>query len=230
VRCTYCASKKKKCTNVVRSQGSPKKAKGQGKKKAETVEMDEDDEGEEEDVVEVVEESPKSSKGKGILSSLAKGFKRKLADRSPEAAVASESSSRFQMVCVSIPAPPLPHSAYIQLGARASTSSVVSYPTGEMGPPLSSSPSLASFDSHGSGPGRHYEVEHLKLLLSASQEDLRIQQENFDEERKMLQRRLEERDTRYRERAEKERAVYEARIRELENAQQSRGSGSSHRG
>jgi hypothetical protein len=76
-----------------------------------------------------------------------------------------------------------------------------------MGPPISATPSMASFDSLGSGTdsGRDFEVNRLKHLLNASQEDFRLQQQQFAEERERLRRRNAE-----------ERAMYEARIQELE--------------
>jgi hypothetical protein len=66
---------------------------------------------------------------------------------------------------------------------------------------------MASFDSFGSGTdsGRDFEMNRLKLLLNASQEDFRLQQQQFADERERIRRRNEE-----------ERAMYEARIQELE--------------
>jgi hypothetical protein len=167
-----------------------------------------------------------------------KGFKRKQSDLSPEAAIVSKkkSASRFEMVGVLVPPPPQPYANYLQLGSPPGTSSVALSVREPMGPPppLSTSPSLSSFDSSGSGAaygsGQHFRAAHLQILLSTSQEDLRLTREQFDEEREFLRRRHEERERQQRESFEVERAFYESRIVELEKGKRGEGSGASHRG
>jgi len=142
------------------------------------------------DVDEEVETPPKSKgKGSGILGSL-KGFKRTQADRSPEEEVAAPKTRRKfgQLVGVVVPPAPLPHSSYVQFGARSPKlppsipSDSLSIP--DAAPPLSTSPSLSSFESYGSH--RNYEAERLQVLLNASQENLELQAKHFDDERRLL--------------------------------------------
>jgi hypothetical protein len=162
---------------------------------------------------EEIEEITPPKKSSGILGALAKGFKRKQADRSPEDAVVS--SSRSKMVCVLLPVRPRPYSAYQQLDVRPLQPSFSSA-SRDMAPPPphSLSPSLSSFEGQpsGSGGGRNYEIKRYELLLGASQEDLLIQNELLDEER----RRNQDRERRMTERFNRERAMFEARIAELE--------------
>jgi hypothetical protein len=166
----------------------------------------------EDEVVGVDEEKVETPKKKGIFSVFS-GRKRTQADRSPEEPSPSEKPRRFKLVGVDIPPPPIPHSRYQQLGSRLSPPSSATVPPEEPAPPLSSSPSLASFDSAGSESGRVYEVERLKLLLNASQESLRLQRQQYEaSERRM----------------EQERALYERRIRELEGNPKGEG-GSGYR-
>ena len=94
-------------------------------------------------------------------------------------------------------------------------------------PPLSTSPSLASFESYGTSSSRNYETDRLRALLSASQEDLALQKREFDEERVLTMRRHEERIQREREHFDNERRIFEGRIVELKQDRRAEGSGSS---
>lgn len=186
---------------------------------------------EEEEVEEPTVEKEKTS----ILRNLAKGFKRKLGERSPEVATSS-SKSTSRLVGVIVPDPPMPHSYYVQLGTRLDTalppssstrdagppSRLTTSPsfTRESGPPYSSSPSLSSFENPESPSDPNFEVQRLRLMLNASQEDLFLQKQHY-----------EDRERRERERFDAERAVYDRRIRELEESKKreesKRGEGSS---
>jgi len=99
-------------------------------------------------------------------------------------------------------------------------------------PPLSTSPSLASFESYRSDTvaGQNYEVDRLRLIVSASQEDLRLQQSHFDEEHEFLRRRYETRERQLQERFAAERSLLEARILDLERDKAGEGSRGSRRG
>ena len=164
------------------------------------------------------EDSPKQKEG--IFSSLKNSLKRTKVDRSPEEASPPVQRRRFQMVGVAVPAPPRPHSSYTQLRSRPSAPpSNIDEPRGEPTPPVSSSPSLASFDSAGSDSGQQYEVNRLRLLLNASQEDLQFQRQQF-----------EDRERRHNERFDAERAMYEARIQQLEGNKKGEGSSAFRRG
>lgn len=231
---------KQGCSNYTKPSKTPQREAVQIKEDPESEEgnddddaEDDDEEGGEEEVV--VEEVSKSHKGKGLLKSLASPFKRKQEDRSPEASPPSKSKSRFALVGVIMPPPPLPYSSYTQLGSRTSTASLApsfSLPPPSL-PPVSASPSLVSFDSQGSGNSGNFEADRYRMLYRMSQEDLQLQQQQFAEERAMTLRRQEERERRQQEQFAVERALYESRIAELEQAQQgeaSRGSGSSVRG
>ena len=101
--------------------------------------------------------------------------------------------------------------------------------SGAMGPPPSVPPSVHSFNSFASGSGRNYEVEHLHLLLSASQEDLRLQQQEFDEERETMCRRQLEREKQQAERFNTEQALYLSRIADLERNNHGEGSSGTRR-
>ena len=154
----------------------------------------------------------KSGKGKGILGAL--GFKRKQSDRSPEEASASQSSVRYSMVCVLAPLPSRPLHLYKQITSPSPVSRIDS-----MGPPqLSTSPSLASFDSlhAGSSSGQTFEINRLQMMVNASQEDLHSAQSQFDEERELLRRRYAAREKQQEDRFNVERKMYQARIAELE--------------
>ena len=63
-----------------------------------------------------------SPKGKGLFPiPIPRALKRKTTDRSPEASTSiKKSDSHDVMVCVQVPAPPIPHELYQQLGASAS--------------------------------------------------------------------------------------------------------------
>ena len=105
-------------------------------------------------------------------------------------------------------------------------------PLRDMGPPpppLSTSPSLTSFESYGTGLSCNYETDRLRALLSASQEDLALQKREFDEEWVLTMRRHEERIQRERERFDNERRIFEGRIAELEQDLRGEGSGLSCR-
>jgi hypothetical protein len=185
VRCTVCASAKRKCSLVEES----KLSKASPTKSTLSLEPEEP----------VEEASPKDKKGKGVLSTLARSFKkRKGADRSPEATLSSKKSF-----------------------VRPSSPSLSSYTpaVSSMGPPLSASPSYSSFDSLQSLSKRNYEAERLKVLLNASQENLRLQQDHFIERERKQQ-----------EAFDLERAIYESRINELEMQRRGGGSGASRRG
>jgi hypothetical protein len=169
---------------------------------------------EEPEEIEVDEVTP--PKKKGLLGALTKGFKRKQDDRSPEEAAASSSRSKVRVL---MPRMPRPYAEYVQFNILPIRPSY-SMSSNEMAPPppRSLSPSLASFDSQS---GRNYEVEHYKFLLSASQEDLSLQGQVIDEER----RRYQEKERRLTERFNRERDMFKARITELELELSQRGSG-----
>ena len=77
-------------------------------------------------------------------------------------------------------------------------------PRSEIGePPLTRTPSYISFESFESST--NFEADHLRLLLNASQEDLRLERSRF-----------EEREKRQAEMFKRERQLYASRIRELE--------------
>jgi hypothetical protein len=158
----------------------------------------------------VEEEVEKTSKGKGIFSAISKSFKRKQEDRSPEAAF-QESPSRYP-------------STYAQ-------PSISSFSDAMGPPPTSSAPSMISFGSRASGASNNPEAAHLRLLLNASQEDLRLQVQQADEDRIALQRRYDAQLRRQQERFDAEREFYEGRIAELERLNRGEGgSGSARRG
>jgi hypothetical protein len=137
----------------------------------------------------------KKQKGKSVLSALAKTFKRKTEDRSPEVAQPSKKPSFRQL---------------------SPTLSTMQAPGSEAGaPPLTKTPSYISLDSFESEPGTNFEADHLRMLLNASQEDLRLERTRADE-----------RVQRQAEMFAKERQHYAARIRELERKT---GEGSSSR-
>jgi hypothetical protein len=208
-RCTSCARKKKGCTNVVGGKSA-----GSSKKKGKSPEIEEEAE------EEVIEESPPpEKKGKGIMGALKSLNKRTLSDRSPEEAPSpSKPRRRFNLVGVIVPNPPLPHSEYIQLPSLSSNPpSVVPSAAADIAPPLSSSPSLASF--HSTASDQSYEIERLKLLLNASQEDLSLQRQEFENREHRLQNRF-----------DAERKVYEARIRSLQGGDRGEGGSGSRRG
>jgi hypothetical protein len=140
-------------------------------------------------------------------------LKRRLSDRSPDQPTPSIPTRRTRLVGVVVPPPPLPHSSYKQLGALPS-SSILEEPA----PPVSSSPSLASFDS-GRSSDPHFEVRRLSLLLSGSQEELRLRDAQFAE-----------RERRTADLYEKERALYLARIRKLESQDRDEEDSGSRRG
>lgn len=85
-----------------------------------------------------------------------------------------------------------------------------------MGPPPSIAPSFSSYD--GTESGRNFEAERLQILLHASQEDLRLQTEHF-----------EERERRMREQLAAERAHFAERIQDMER-RLGGGAGPSRRG
>ena len=97
---------------------------------------------------------------------------------------------------------------------RSLSPSISSYPRpSEASYPLAShTPSLFSVNSYESETGRNYEVERLKLLLNASTEDLALERSRAAQ-RERLQ--AEEFASRSR--------IYEARIKELENANKGEG-------
>jgi hypothetical protein len=167
------------------------------------------------DYVVEVDDSPTEKRKKGLFSVFSKAPKRKQADLSPDQVTSSSapSRSRLTLVGVVVPPPPLPHSSYLQLSHPSlASSSNLEAPQEVPTPPISSSPSLASFDSRHSDSGAMFEVNRLRLLLNASQEELRIEKERFAEQER-----------RTAARAEAERALYVARIDEL---QKERGMGS----
>jgi hypothetical protein len=140
-------------------------------------------------------QTPPKSKGKGIFGAIKGLNKRTQSDRSPEEDSSSKVSRQFsKLVGVIVPPAPLPHSSYtpyFQLGSRpsksssaAASSSDIAPSQSNVAPPLSTSPSLSSFESYGSN--RNYEAERLQILLNASHEDLRIQAQHFDDERQLL--------------------------------------------
>lgn len=122
------------------------------------------------------------------------------------------------MVGVFVPPPPFPHSSYLQLASRISTSSLAPS-TSASQPPTSAAPSFVSFDSQGSGSSANFDAERYRALYRMSQENLVFQQAQFEEEREMTRRRQEERERRQREHFEVERALLESRILALERTQ-----------
>jgi hypothetical protein len=100
-----------------------------------------------------------------------------------------------------------------------------------MGPPASSYPSsIVSFESREPGSGRNYEADHLRMLLSASQENLAFQQRLYDEDTDRLRRRHEERQKQMRDQHAAEKALYQERIAELERNNRGEGGSGSRRG
>jgi hypothetical protein len=151
----------------------------------------------------IVDDSPPSSKKNkktSVINAIASKFssKRKTADRSPEA-------------------PPAPSK---KASIRSFTPSLSSSlrPSEASGPAASHTPSLFSGSVHSfdSGTGRNYDAERLRLLLNASTEDLALERSRAAQREQLL---VEEFASRSR--------AYEARIRELENA--NKGEGSSRR-
>jgi len=121
--------------------------------------------------------------------------KRKTADRSPEVPQPSKKSS-FRTLSPTI--------------------SAINIPPSESGaPPLTMTPSFVSIDSFGSETHRNFEADHLRLLLNASKEDLRLERN-----------RAAEREQQQADMLQNQRLFYEARIREL---QSDRGEGPSRR-
>jgi hypothetical protein len=174
VRCTTCASAKRKCSLV--EDAKPIKS-----SPAKTHRSLPDSE------APIVASTPSNKKGKGVLSALVKPFKRKTEDRSPEAPQLSKKPSLR------------PISPSISL-VRAQASK-----SGD--PPLTQTPSFTSFDSIGSEPGANFEADHLRLMLTASQDDLRLERE-----------RALEREQRLTSSFDVERRYYEAKIRDLERS------------
>jgi hypothetical protein len=88
----------------------------------------------------------------------------------------------------------------------------------EMAPPLSASPSLASFDSaaSGSSAGRNLESERLRYLLHASHEDLGLERRQFEQDKNVMEQRFAEREWRLQQQFDGERQIYEQRIRQYE--------------
>jgi hypothetical protein len=130
------------------------------------------------------------------VKAITKSIKRKLAERSPEVPQPSKKPS-----------------------VRSFSPSISSLhiPTAETpGPPLTTTPSFVSIHSFESDIGRNFEVEHLRLQLTASREDLRLERT-----------RAFEREQQQAELIDSQRRHYESRIRDLENA--NRGEGTSRR-
>jgi hypothetical protein len=198
-RCVGCKGRKKGCSIVIKAKPSAASVHSASPPLDEEI---------------VVEESPKKNKGKGIFGALT-GFKRPSADISPPADPPTSKARRFKMVGVEVPPAPFPHSHYHQLGSRPSATSPTSSIVAEHPPALSSSPSLASFDSTGSTSGLAFEVDRLTILLSASQEDLSIQRSQYEEQARRQQ-----------ERFERERLLMQSRIRELEGNTKNEGGSS----
>lgn len=232
-RCKLCVSLKQGCTNFNRDGKekkpvvTPQRKSNRGKRETDVEDEEEqrdDDEGEEEEE----EESPKASKGKGILGKLTRSFKRKPEDRSPEAPIAEKkTASHFVMVGVLMPPPILPYSSYVQLGTRPSTSSLA--PTASQ-PPLSASPSMTSFDSQGSGSQPNFEAERYRQLYTASQENLALQQEQYEQELEFTRRRQLDRERRQRELFAAERKLWEEKLLASEEARRAEGRGPSSGG
>ena len=84
-----------------------------------------------------------------------------------------------------------------------------------MGPPLSTSPSFSSFETHDSGPGRNYEAERLGILLNVSQENLQLQQAQSDSHIASIRSYYEERERRAQAAFELECAQFRAQFDEL---------------
>lgn len=154
----------------------------------------------------MVEESVSKGKG-GLFGSLTKSLKRKTSERSPEAPVLSKKGSHSNiLVGVVVPEPPIPHSFYQQLGGRSSASQPI---VEDVPVPPSSSPSLASLASRYTSSSHHFEAEHLQLQLTATREELAH-----------LKRQYEDQIARQAAAFERERAMYLARIQDLEGALQ----------
>ena len=164
-----------------------------------------------EEEAEVEEEiTPPKAKGKGILGALSGRLKRKQEDRSPGEEPSNNPPSHSS-VRVIVPLPPRPLSDYVQLGAHLSQPPFAA--SLSMGPPLSPSPSLSSFETHDSGSGRNYEAERLGILLNASQENLQLQQAQSDSQITLIS--YEERERRAQAAFELERAQFRAQFDEL---------------
>jgi hypothetical protein len=74
----------------------------------------------------------------------------------------------------------------------------------------SASSSVISLDSHGSGSGRNFEAEWLRILLDASQEVVHLQQRQFEEEKMLMKRHFDERQEKLRAQFNAERMLYES--------------------
>ena len=152
------------------------------------------------------EDVDKGTKGKGILGAL--GFKQKQSDRAPEEALSNKPAAHYSMVCVLVPPSSRPLHLYTEIASHSPASHIDS-----MGPPqLSNFPSLSSFDSFraGSSSGQTFEINHLQMMVNASQEDLHSVQAQFDEEREQLRRRYAARERQQEERFNVERLMYQA--------------------
>jgi hypothetical protein len=201
-RCLSCAQKKKGCSLV--GKASPEKRSKADEQAPDVEEIEEDE-------AEVVAGSS-SSKGKGLFS-FPKALKRKTADRSPDSVTSlKKSGQRGLTVCVQVPAPPIPLDHYQQLGSRSSAPSVI---VEDPHLPPSSSPSLTSLRSHFTSSSQHFETERLQILLNAAQEELVLTRCQYDEQI-----------ARQSSQFARERAMYLARIKELEGGMMG-GGGSS---
>jgi hypothetical protein len=228
-RCLACATSRRACSHV--KLASPSKQDDQQNS------ADEPDDG-----VEIVD-APKS-KGKKILGAISKSFKRKQSDRSPEASITvSKKPSRSPMVCVELPPSPCTHCYDHQFDSRTSVSSLDTSSmnmVGAMGPPLSATPSIASFDTRFSTPStptRNYVAEHYRALYESSQEDLINQRRQHENEILNIQARNAAKERNLLAIAQEEREYYESLLRAPPkqddrgegSSGQGRGSGGSHR-
>ena len=92
-----------------------------------------------------------------------------------------------------------------------------------MGPPStnpSAPPSVTPHSSHASGSGRNYEAERLRMLLNASQEELHLQQRQFEEEKITMNRHFKERQQIQQAQFEKEKITMNRHFKERQQIQQ----------
>jgi len=179
-RCTVCAKLRKKCSIVEEVKiSSPHSRKASRSKKVPSME-------EVAIAVDIPDPNPQS-----FIGALKQGIKRKLTDRSPEAA---SSSMR-------------PPATQAQLGARSSASLPLPFAFEEIAPPPSSSPSIRSFASSQSA---NFETERLRMLLNESQEDLRFQQHQHEQQVAEMARRFDEQQRRWQNKLATQQAFYES--------------------
>ena len=132
--CFHCSISHHACSFVLKAKATPAKSSRSKKTAEEEVEVEE-------------EITPPKTKGKGVLGVLSGKLKCKQGDRSPGEEPSNKPPSHSS-VRVIVPLPPRPLSDYVQLGTRLSqppfTSPASPSFDSSMGPPFSTSPSVAT--------------------------------------------------------------------------------------